>query len=87
MFICHVESMKAVTSYSAAAIGISWISSTGCIWSFHARARFGLRMEIYYWARQGFNERYAQQLQLLSNRDFNFILIYRAALPNALATA
>ncbi len=47
MFISHVESKKAVQSsvYSATAIGISWISSAGRIWSFRARAPSGLRME------------------------------------------
>ncbi len=49
VFISHVESMKAVISsvYSSASIGISWVSSSGCILSFGARAPFGLRMEIY----------------------------------------
>ncbi len=52
MFIRHTESMKAFKSsvYSATALGISWISSAGCIWSFRARAPSGLRMEIYYWS-------------------------------------
>ncbi len=52
VFISHVESMKAVKSsvYSAAAIGISWVSSSGCIWTFCARAPSGLRMKIYCWS-------------------------------------
>ncbi len=49
VFIGHVESMKAFISvYSATAIGISWVSSAGRIWSFRTRAPSGLRMEIHY---------------------------------------
>ncbi len=44
VFISHAELTKAVKSsvYSASALGISWVSSAGRIWSFS-----GLRMEIY----------------------------------------
>ncbi len=35
---------------SVTAIGISWVSSSGCIWSFCARAPSFLQIEIYYWS-------------------------------------
>ncbi len=44
--------MKTVKSsdYSATAIGISWVVSSGHIWSFLAKATSDLRMEIYSWS-------------------------------------
>ncbi len=83
MFISHTESIKAFKScvYSATAIGISWISSAGCIWSFRTRAPSGLRMKIYYWSQDRASlTRCAWQSQLLPNRDCDLIAIYHAAL-------
>ncbi len=77
--ISHFESMKAFKSsvYSAAAIGISWFSSAGRIWSFCARAPSGLWMEIYYWSQNR-----ASLNDTNDNCSFSLIAIsiYRAAL-------
>ncbi len=72
MFISHIESMKAVQSsvYSAAVIGISWISSAGHIWSFRMRAPSGIRMEIYYWS-----QNCASLKDTHDNRSFCLIVI------------
>ncbi len=60
---------------------ISWVSSAGRIWSFRARAHSSHQMEICYWSQNRASlTRYAWQSQLLPNRDFDFISIYRAAL-------
>jgi len=68
--------MKAVESsvYSAAAIGISWISSAGRIWSYCTRAPSGPQMEIYYWSQN------RTSLTRCAHEYRRFITIYRAAL-------
>ncbi len=69
--------MKAFKSsvYSATTIGTSWISSAGRI-----EGLWPSDGDLLLITEPCFTERYTWQSQLLSNRNFDFISIYRAAL-------